>query len=114
MRVMNKADFLKLPPGVAYCCGKKWYFYSLNFKGDSIPDTVGDWYELDPAWVDGHDSGECFDRLTDMLEKGASYPMQDSECRNGLYEDDDIFLVFEKADLLKLKEWIDAAISVSP
>jgi hypothetical protein len=38
-----------------------------------------------------------------MLEKGASYPMQESVSRDGLQDQDALLLVFEKADLLKLQ-----------
>ena len=107
MRIYTRADFLKLPPGTAYCKGKRWHFTGLGFKGESLDN---DWYETDPAWVDGYDSGECFGRLEEMLATGASYPMDDSECRDGLFEPDDLFLVLEKDDLRQLRKWVDTAI----
>ena len=111
MRVLKKPDFLKLPEGVAYCRGKKWFFGGLAFKGETVSDV--DWYELEFNWVDGHDLGECFERMDAMLTDGVRFPIQDSICRNGLYEDDDLFLVFDEDDLLKLRGWIDDAIRLS-
>ena len=110
MRIYGRKEFLKLPAGTAYFKGKRWHFDGLTFKGDSLRN---DWFETDPGWIDGKGSGECFDRLEEMLTDGASYPMQGVERRDGCYDDDDLFLVPERDDLLKLREWIDAAISVS-
>ena len=110
MRIHTRKEFLKLPPGVAYCKGKRWCFDGLNFKGDSLSN---DWWSTDPAWIDGDSSDVCFRRLEEMLESGASYPIQEGQGRDGLFEEDDLFLVLEKDDLLKLRGWIDTAILVS-
>lgn len=116
MRVFNRRDFMKLPAGTAFCKGKRWCFDSITFKGETLFGRDGeaiDWLETNPAWVDGKDSGECFDRLEEMLAAGVSYPMQDSDCRDGRFNDDDIFLVFDRVDLLTLRNLVDVAISVS-
>lgn len=112
MRIYRRKEFLALPAGTAYCKGKEFVFEGLTFKGEGY-GMANDWFVFDPAWVDGQDSGECLHRLDEMLQAGASYPMQDSICRDGLYDDDAIFLVFERADLMKLREHIDAAIAVA-
>ena len=116
MKVLTREAFLRMPVGTAYCKGKRWYFDELAFKGDTCFSDDGrpiDWFALNPAWVDGEDSNECFDRLEDMLANGTSYPMQDSIGRDGCFDDEDLFLVFEKDDLAKLREWIDAAIEAA-
>lgn len=115
MRIYRRKEFMKLPAGTAFFKGKQWYFGGIQFKGDTITDGYGnrlDWYELDPAWVDGYDSGECLGRLEEMLSSGAKYPMQDSECRDGRFDDEDLFLVPDKIDLAQIKEWLDTAIAV--
>lgn len=112
MRVVDRKTFLALPPGTAYCKGAKWYFNGLCFKHENA--GTNDWYGFDPAWVDGNDSGECFDRLEEMAERGASYPMQDSISRDGLFDADALFLVFERDDLLRLREMVDEAIAAAP
>jgi len=110
MRIFNRQDFLKLPAGILYSSGKKWYFNAIHVKGYSYEN---DFIELDITRIDAHDSGELFDRWDEMLDKGASYPF-DEECygRNGAFDNEDIFMVFEPADLLKLKGIIDAAIAI--
>jgi hypothetical protein len=111
VRVVDRKTFLALPPGTAYCKGEPWCFEGLAFKGETC--GTNDWWRLDPAWVEGEDSGQCFDRLEEMRARGASYPMQASEARDGLFDAGAIFLVMERDDLLTLRGWIDAALSVS-
>lgn len=110
MRVYNRAEFLKLPAGTIFAKSKQWYFNGLAIKDETAGD---DWWELNPAWIDGEGSHVWFDRLAEMLVKGTSYPMDDSIGRDGMYDADAIFLIFEKADLEKLRGYIDAAISVA-
>jgi hypothetical protein len=110
MRIYRRTEFLKLPPGTVYAKGVPWAFEDLSFKGDT---TGNDWWEHSPTWVDAESSEEAFGRLNEMLEGGASYPMANSECRDGCFNDDAIFLVFERTDLEKLRELIDGAINVS-
>lgn len=109
MRVVNRKTFLSLPVGTIYCKGFEWTFESLCVKGETL--EFNDWFLLDPSWID-EDSSTCFESLGEMLERGTSRPMQDTICRDGCYDDGAIFLVFEKADLHKLREMIDTAIAL--
>lgn len=111
MRVVHRDTFLMLPAGTIYCKGTRWIFGGLNVKHENFGQNG--WYAADPAWVDGADSGECFDRLEEMLAKGTSYPMQDSICRDGPSDAEAVFLIFERADLLILRRWIDTALTQS-
>ncbi len=109
MRVVNRKAFLALPEGTIYCKGEEWVFEGLCIKERNSGEN--DWYEYDPAWID-EDSSTCFDSLSEMLESGASRPMQDTICRDGCYDDDAIFLVFERGDLLKLRDRLNVAIDL--
>jgi hypothetical protein len=111
MRIYRRKEFLRLPEGTVYAKGKPWYFGALSIKHDTT--DYGDWWSLDPCWISANDSSEAVDRLEAMLEEGASHPMEDSIGRDGLIQEEDaLFLVFEKDDLLKLREMIDKAISL--
>lgn len=99
-----------LPAGTIYAKGKPWCFDGFNVKDQTLRN---DWVKLAPMWIEANDDGEQVERLTEMLETGASYPMDDSFGRDGCFDDDEIFLIPEKADLEKLKALIDAAIAVS-
>jgi len=115
MRIYKRDEFLKLPAGTIYAKGKPCYFDGFNVKFDTLTSNGHDvdWVCLSPMWIEAHDSGEAFDRFDEMLEHGASYPMQESAGRDALYDKDEIFLVPEREDLLKLKALIEAAIAVS-
>lgn len=105
---------MKLPEGIFYAKGEKWYFGDIMMKGETVSNEGRniDWYQSSFNWVDGNDTGECIYRLEEMKNNGASYPMQDNICRDGMFEDTEIFLVYEKSDLEKLKEYIQRAIEI--
>lgn len=109
MKIYKRDEFLKLPEGTVFHKAQEdsYCFGTLSFKGQSLEY---DFYCLDTGWIDGEDSTECFDRLEEMITNKASYPMQCCESRDGLFEENAIFLVYEKDDLIKLRSWIDDAI----
>ena len=106
MRIVSRKIFLTLPAGTAYCKGKPWVFEGLSFKGNSYSN---DWSYLHPEWVDANDCGEAFGRLEDMLNAGASHPMATAYGRDGCFDDEDVFMIFEASDLDKLAELIGEA-----
>jgi hypothetical protein len=110
MRIYRRKEFLALPAGTIYAKGKPWYFDGFSVKGDT---WTNDWLTLSPMWIEAHDDGEQWQRLEAMLEAGASYPLQESFGRDGCFDDEDIFLVPEKADLEKLRAMVDAALTVA-
>lgn len=91
MRVYTRAEFMKLPAGTMYCKGVRWSFGALCVK--DITTDYNDWYEMSLDWIDGRNSEECFDRLQVMLDSGASFPMQNSIYRDGMFDEENIFLV---------------------
>lgn len=111
MRVVNLEKFRELPSGTIYARGEQWYFDSLHVKGETF---AHDFACLDPCWVAALNSYEVFEIFEEMLQTGASYPMDEDFGRDGLFEPDNLFLVFERADLRKLRAMIDFAIQVSP
>lgn len=111
MRIYKRAEFLALPAGTIYAKGKPWYFDGFNVKADTLPSN--DWVQLSPMWIEAHDEDEQSERLDEMLERGASYPMQESYGRDGCFDEEEVFLVPERADLEKLRAMIDAALAVA-
>lgn len=102
---------MKLPAGTMYCKRHPWDLGALCVKGETL--TGGnDWYRLSLDWIDGNDSGECFERLDAMLKTGTSFRVQDSECRDGMFDAMDIFLVWERLDLEFLATLTTKAIEV--
>ena len=112
MRVLHRKAFLRLPPGALYCKGEPHGlgFGNLQVKGESL---TRDWIYLDPCRIVAADPDQLEDRLREMLTHNASYPLDESfaASRDAMYDEDAIFLVFERADLLRLRSLIDRAIS---
>lgn len=110
MRIYRRSEFLKLPSGTIYAKGEPWFFDGFNVKGYTIGN---DWAQLNPMWIEARDESEQWSRLDEMLEHGASYPMQESFGRDGCFNEEDLFLVLEREDLEKLRAMIDIALKVA-
>lgn len=102
MKVVNKKDFLNLPENTIFSKGKVWCFDGLSMKGESFSN---DFFYLDLIDMDmGSGSNEYFERLDDSLINGNSYPINDAESRDGMFLEDEVFLIFENDDILTLIE----------
>ncbi len=98
MIVYSKKDFLTLPKGTIFCKGVQWTFDNLSVKGESF-NNFSDFLCTDLCWIESEGSHECFEFLEDSLKNGTSYEMNKSNARDGTFDSNEIFLVFEKADL---------------
>ncbi len=107
MRVYNRKDFMGLPEGVLYSSGKMWYFDNLYVKGETL--QYNDFTCRCLNWISAFDDSDQFDKLEKSLSDGASIQMQDAYGRDGCFDDEDIFLVFEKEDLEELERVIAVA-----
>lgn len=110
MKIYKRAEFLGLPAGTIYAKGKPWYFSEPHIKGDTLPSN--DWVCLSFNWISAKNESEQHEYLEHMLESGASYPMNDSFGRDGCFDKEEFFLVYEKDDLLKLREYVDEALKI--
>jgi hypothetical protein len=117
MKIYRRADFLKLPAGIIFCKGEPFCWENIHIKGDSIYNdldpTYNDWFEIDPCTVASRGSSQEMERLEDMLENGTSFPMSEGSGRDGCFEKDAIFLVWEETDLHILADWINKAIQIA-
>jgi hypothetical protein len=100
---------------VIFVKGKPWVFEDLCVKGDTISDGDQDvdFYNRTLTWIDACSSVELFTRLEEMLHKGASYPLETGEGRDGCFDDTDIFLVYERDDLVYTIELFQAALELA-
>lgn len=110
MKIYRRAAFLALPAGTIYAKGKPWCFEDLSVKGET---WMNDFLTMGLVWIESGGSTETVDRLEEMIDSGASYPMEtDGFGRDGCFDNDDLFLVYEKADLEALRGFIDRALSI--
>lgn len=111
MKIYNRKKFLKLPNGTIFCKGTKWCFDNLSIKGHSWEN---EFLYIDLCNIDANDTGQWVDRLEDSLENCTSYPINNNIARDGLFEEEGIFLVFEEKDLIFLIDVMKIAKSVTP
>ena len=104
MKVYNRQDFLKLPSGTFFAKGHKWIVDGFCIKGDT---WTNDFLYKTLVDIDSHDSNQWADRLEEMLDKGTSYPINESEARDGMFDDEDVLLVFEDDDLKYIRKLIN-------
>jgi hypothetical protein len=99
MRIYTRAAFLALPAGTLYCKCRPWVFEELCVKEDSWPN---DFVFVNLQTIDSSSSEESTDRLDRMLEEGVSFPLNNATQRDGCFDETDLFLVYEQADLKAL------------
>ena len=90
-----------MPPYTLYCKYEPECVGKPEIKYDTIGNN--DWVRQDLSSIDASDSGELSDRLTEMQTKGVSYPLElDCAGRDGFFDDDQLFMVYEKVDIKRL------------
>lgn len=114
MRILNRADFLKQPEGVLFAkYTSMGQFDLLCVKHDTIVGFDGrafDFRYQDGMQINADDSEEWLDVL-EKAESGASFSL-DLNCssRDGLFDADQLFVVFEQADLEAYRDLIESCI----
>lgn len=123
MKIVNRQIFLALPAGTIYSKYKPCIFDEMGMKGESLfYDDPGDGYCHDDFYyapigsqIDCSGSEEYFDRLNEMVKAGVSYPVDmETIGRDGFYEKEQLFAIWEKDDLLSLAKVIEQAIANYP
>src|ERR1044072_5446803 len=111
MKIVDRQTFLALPPGTLYA---KWgkpgrrdamYDHGLTIKGATYRDLEGqaiDWayYDLIPWPADCSDSDALMDRYFAMQDEGVESGALDFDggSRDGYFDEDQLFLVFNPVD----------------
>ena len=118
MKIVNKKEFLKLPKGIVYCKTDSDYnennitfnFGEIYIKEDTIiPDEQitgspepKDWRYKRLNQFQNNGDGDYFDRFEEMVATSKSYPLEIDTCRDGMFCGNDLFLIYEKDDLVLL------------
>ena len=107
MKIVNLTEFRKLPEGTVYSRYEPCYFTGLFIKGDTLEL---DYIEMSLIGnVKSHDTGDFLDKCEQPY--GNSIPL-DFECygRNGCFEDDQLYAVYERVDVEDLIKTLEQAI----
>ncbi len=101
MKILNLEKFRALPENTLFSKFIPCAFDYLEIKGDTIECDF--WTQEIHSAIECNDSGQSSELLFEAQEKGLSLKM-DFECegRDGLYEDNQLFAVWENNDLLQL------------
>lgn len=101
MKIVKLDQFLKLPPGTLFAKYVPCVFEELTIKGETLPATKDFCYQ-DIISVDAGTCGDSADMLF-LAEEGASINL-DLNCqgRDGCFEPDQLFAVYERQDVEQL------------
>lgn len=112
MRIVDRKTFLAMPEGTLFSKYQPCVFEDLLIKGESLENDF--FYQSISGAIDSNDSGEFVDLLDKAKSEGVSLAM-DFECegQDGLFDDDQLFAVWERADVEKLIARIQAAFLVA-
>lgn len=115
MRIVNLDQFIAMPAGTVFAKYKPCYFEELCIKGDSIPQTKDFFYQQLVGAIDSTGSDDWSNQLFASQETGKSLKM-DFHCegRDGCFDPDQLFAVWERPDVLALIERLQVTVSDSP
>ena len=113
MRIVDRQKFLALPGGALFSKYEPCNFSELMIKGDTLHT---DFYCMDLASaIKSNDTVEFVDTLTRAKESGCSIAMDfNCESRDGLFDQEQLFAVWEPADVVSLIERLQEAMLEFP
>jgi hypothetical protein len=114
MRIVDRKKFLALPSNTVYRKYAPCYYQDLCIKFETIDNRFsGDFFLLETqGFIEGcKDSGEVLEAHDYAEQSGQTYRFDlDSSMRDGEFEDDQLFAVYDNEDIQqlidKLKECI--------
>jgi hypothetical protein len=113
VKILNRQSFLKLPEGVFFAKGIQWCVDGFCVKGATLFNEEGhaiDFFYLNLSSMDFSSCHDLADKMEDSLKNGTSYPINQCENRDGMFDDEDVFLVFEPNDLKFIRSHIESFI----
>lgn len=103
MRIVDRKTFLAMPSGTLFSKYVPCVFENMQIKGDSLANDF--LYQQIVDAIDCRDSGEFAALLDDSERDGTSIPMDfDCQGRDGCFDEDQLFAVWERADVNALIE----------
>lgn len=106
MKILNRKDFLKMPEGTFFSSGSEWVIDGFMIKKSTIFDNFGngiDFFYQSLNCIHASNSEELFESLELSLKEGKSFFINNCDMREGLFDDDIRYLIYEKKDLEYIK-----------
>lgn len=103
MKIVNREQFLVLPSNTLFSKYQPVVFGDLQIKGVTTKSGEDYWYQPITDAVDASSGDEMISILEAAEETGESFNV-DLECesRDGLFDTDQLFVIWEKPDIEKL------------
>lgn len=102
MKIINRKQFLEIPEGTIYSKFDPYIIDGLYIKNESLGN---DWYYQDLInSIECNDSGEYTDKLFKARDDPKYELRQDYNVnqRDGLFNEEQLFLIYDKDDAMKL------------
>ncbi len=115
MKIVDLKTFLTLPENTVFCKIPELYLIEdINIKHANRGDK--DWFYWSLNNVEWGDAEEFINRMDDMVKNGASYPLsdlEDSVDHDGLYDENPLFLIYEKEDIQAIIDKLTKCLEVA-
>lgn len=99
MKIVNLEEFRKLPEGIIFCKCAPDYLGCPQVKGKTLDADFVCASLTDNIYFESH-SGEIADIFDKAINNGTEFRLDfDSFGRDGLYEKDQLFAIYDKLDI---------------
>lgn len=104
MKIIKRAEFLKLPENTIFSQYRPCVFEDIGIKGPNCGDNDFFLTSIYPPWPESSGSEEMMNILDDAVEKQTTFFLDfDSGGRDGCFADDDtLYAIWEKEDIQRL------------
>jgi hypothetical protein len=103
MKVITRKEMLRMPKGTVYSYYEPHFFRELEIKADDPENYDNDWlFDSIVGAVKNNGSGDFSDKCT-LMKAGESVEVDfENTSRDGMFEDEQLYAVYEKEDVEKL------------
>lgn len=113
MKIVKRERFLQMRPGTLFAKYQPCYFEELSIKGVSIGSEDFSFQEI-VASIDSRSSADFAEKLAAAELEGISLAMDfEIESRDGCFDPEQLFAVFERDDLLQLLQRLMRAYQIA-
>ena len=103
MKILTFPEFVKLPSGTLFMDYKPCVLGAISIKDDTLESGRDFWRQDITTNLDAFDSGEMFRLFDDSQHNGSSFDLDvEIAGRNAMYDDKQLFAVYEQKDLDQL------------